>query len=239
MIRTLLKRLVLSGVVMAASITTTLAEDSSPKADNAPAEAELLTSIFPSGCHFSGHFKQSKAMQGLPAPLTSKGDFYYSCDLGLVWHTSEPFSEAILYINGIKNFRADDDGNLVPLSGVAKYIMSNIFVRLLKGDTSYFTEEFAISQEEQGNLLLLPESETMQRGLKAIRISKHGDTSSPLAVSINVTDTTGQGTSVIIDNIQEYGFEGKRQAYEQCLDLYADKTNWCQVLRAPQRYDAF
>ena len=117
--------------------------------------------------------------------------------------------------------------------------MSNIFVRLLGGDTSYFTEEFAVSLDETGSLLLLPENETLQRGLQAIRISKSADTSSPLALSINVTDTTGQDTEVRIDNIQEYDFEGKRKAYEQCVELYSDKTNWCLVLRSPNRYDAF
>ena len=233
MSKTTLKTLALTGMLAAAATPLAMADE------NGTAEEQLLASVFPSGCNFSGQFNQQKAMQGLPVPLNSNGDFFYSCDLGLVWHTSEPFSEAVLYVNSTNNFRAEDDGALTPLSGVARYVMSNIFVRLLKGDTGYFTDEFAISQEDAGDLVLLPESEMMRKGLQAIRISKTGDDTTPMAVSIKVTDASGQDTQVRIDNIQEFDFEGKRNAYEQCLEQYSDKTNWCQVLRSPSRYDAF
>lgn len=201
-------------------------------------EESLLSGLFPSNCYFSGHFKQQKAVKGLPAALSSSGDFFYACDLGLVWHTSTPFSEAVLYVNGTNNFTAQDDGTLSPLSGVARYIMSNIFVRLLEGDTRYFAEEFAVSQEETKSLVLLPESEMMQKGLEAIRISKSGDKTAPVTLNIKVTDATGQDTQVLIEQIKHYNFDGKRKAYEQCLEMYSDKTNWCQVLRSPSRYDA-
>lgn len=202
-------------------------------------EETLLSSMFPSGCHFSGQFSQQKAMEGLPVPLKSAGDFYYSCDLGLVWHTIEPFSEAILYVNGTNNFRAEDDGTLTPLSGVARYIMSNIFIRLLKGDTGYFTDEFAISQEDSGALLLIPESDMMRKGLDAIRISQENTDNAQPAVTIKVSDATGQNTQVLIDQIQAYEFDGKRKAYEQCEALYADKTDWCRVLRSPGRFETY
>ncbi len=216
--------------------------ETSREVEDKATEEQLLSSMFPSGCHFSGQFSQQKSMQGLPVPLKSAGDFYYSCDLGLVWHTSEPFSEAILYVNSTNNFRAEDDGTLTPLSGVARYIMSNIFVRLLKGDTGYFTDEFAVTKEPDDTLLLIPESEMMRKGLEATRIAKSGtgdgDALQP-AVTIKVTDATGQNTQVLIDQIEEYSFEGKRKAWEQCETLYSGKTNWCRVLLSPARFDAF
>ena len=195
----------------------------------------LLATVFPSGCHFSGQFMQKKALDGLPVPLMSTGDFYYSCDLGLVWHTNEPFKDAILYVNGSNNFRADETGALTPLTGTTRYIMSNIFVRLLKGDTSYFTEEFAISPAEDNAIVMRPHSDMLRRGLDNIHIKKEA-AEVGVSLEIAITDATGQLTSVNITDINEYAFEGKRSAYEQCQTLYADTATWCQVLRSPARY---
>lgn len=201
-----------------------------------PDEAALLAEIFPSGCHFSGHFSQQKTIQGVPVPLSSTGDFYYSCDLGLVWHTQTPFNEAILYVNSSNNFRADADGALTPLTGTTRYIMSNIFVRLLKGDTGYFIDEFAISPGEQsGRVTLRPESEYIRKGLDTIMVSKTTDQDKGVSLNIEVIDATGQLTNVVISAVEQYTINGKRAAYEQCESLYSD-TTWCQVLRSPSRY---
>lgn len=201
-----------------------------------PEEAKLLAEIFPPGCHFSGQFSQQKTIQGVPVPLTSTGDFYHSCDLGLIWHTQTPFTEAILYVNSSNNFKADDKGALAPLTGTTRYIMSNIFVRLLKGDTSYFTDEFAISADMQsGAVTLRPESEYIRKGLNTITVSKTTNQDTGVSLNIEVLDATGQRTDVMISAIEPYDFSGKRAAYEQCEALYSD-TSWCQVLRSPSRY---
>ena len=201
-----------------------------------PDEATLLAEIFPSGCHFSGQFSQQKTIQGVPVPLTSTGDFYHSCDLGLIWHTQTPFTEAILYVNSSNNFKADGNGTLAPLTGTTRYIMSNIFVRLLKGDTSYFTDEFAISADMQsGTVTLRPESEYIRKGLDSILVSKATDQEKGVSLNIEVLDATGQRTDVLISAVEQYDFSGKRAAYEQCEALYSD-TSWCQVLRSPSRY---
>lgn len=202
-----------------------------------PDEATLLAEIFPSGCHFSGHFSQQKNIQGVPVPLTSNGDFYYSCDLGLVWHTQMPFNEAILYVNSSHNFRTDADGGLAPLTGSTRYIMSNIFVRLLKGDTRYFIDEFAISEDSQSTAVILrPENEYIRKGLDIIEVSKMLDQAKGTSLSIKVLDATGQHTDVVISDIQQYTISGKRAAFEQCEALYAHTSDWCQVLRSPSRY---
>ena len=201
-----------------------------------PDEAALLAEIVPSNCHFSGHFSQQKKIQGVPVPLTSIGDFYYSCDLGLVWHTQTPFNEAILYVNSSNNFRADADGGLTQLTGTTRYIMSNFFVRLLKGDTSYFIDEFVVSQGERSKMVTLrPESEYIRKGLDAIVVSKTIDQTNEVSLNIEVLDATGQRTTVLINAIEHYDIDGKRAAYEQCEVHYSD-TPWCQVLRSPHRY---
>lgn len=200
-----------------------------------PSEAPLLAEIFPSSCHFSGKFVQQKTIEGVPAPLISTGDFYYSCALGLVWRTQTPFTEAILYVNNSNNFKVNGNGDLSPLTGATRYIMSNIFVRLLKGDTDYFTDEFAISRGSQaGTIELRPESEYVRKGLDTISINKTTDQNKEVSLNIEVLDATGQSTNVVISAVEQFNLDGKRAAYEQCNALYSD-TSWCQVLRSPSR----
>lgn len=196
-------------------------------------EEQLLAGVFPESCNFSGKFLQQKTVEGLPVPLKSHGDFFYSCDLGLVWRTVSPFEEAILYINSSNNYRADEDGQLQPLSGIARYIMSSVFVKLLNGDTDYFLDAFTVSEADGGSVLLHPESDYMKKGLERIAFAKTTDEELGITLSIKVTDATGQITSVHIDQIDEFEIEGKRNAYEKCESLYRDNVNLCRVLRSP------
>ncbi|MCW8108918.1 outer membrane lipoprotein carrier protein LolA [Alteromonas ponticola] len=197
-------------------------------------EIALLTNLFPQNCHFSGQFLQKKNVEGLPIPLHSTGDFFFSCDLGLIWHTQEPFREAILYVNSSNNFRVHEDGSLTPLTGVTRYIMSNVFVKLLKGDTQYFVDEFAIKlADDNTSVELKPESDFMKKGIDSIRFQKNDSDELGITLLVDVTDVTGQVTHVSIDKIRAYQIEGKRGAFEQCEKLYSDNSAWCQVLRSP------
>ncbi|QJR80935.1 outer membrane lipoprotein carrier protein LolA [Alteromonas pelagimontana] len=201
-------------------------------------EESLLNDIFPEQCHFSGHFTQQKNVEGLPVPLKSDGDFFYSCNLGLIWHTRSPFEETILYVNSANNYRVEENGSLSPLTGVTRYIMSHVFVRVLQADTDYFVEEFAISQtQDNESVELKPESEFMKKGLQSIRFKKAEDAKAGVSLMVSVLDATGQVTDVNINNIEAYNIEGKRRAFEQCEQLYADNRQWCQILRSPSRAD--
>jgi hypothetical protein len=51
----------------------------------------------------AGTFAQRKFLRELPTPLRSDGDFVFSKELGVVWHTVHPFdSELVLTRDGIK-----------------------------------------------------------------------------------------------------------------------------------------
>ncbi len=199
-------------------------------------EQALLADLVPNHCHFSGHFQQQKMVEGLPVPLNSDGDFFFSCELGLIWSTHEPFKEAILYVNSTNNFRVNEDNSLTSLTGVTRYIMSNIFVKLLKGDTEYFAEEFQITlADDNASVELRPESDFMKKGIDKISFKKSESDELGIALFVDVTDATGQVTHVGIDRIQHYDIKGKRKAFEQCEKLYSASTSWCQVLSSPSR----
>lgn len=201
-------------------------------------EKKLLADIFPTTCHFSGQFLQQKRIEGLPVPLRSDGDFFFSCDLGLIWSTQSPFKDALLYVNASRNYRINERGEIEPLSGIAHYSMSKIFLRLLRGDTDYFANEFAVSEvPETGVIELRPESGFMQKGIERIDFKKNQSLEHGVSLQVNVVDATGQVTQVSIDKITEHEIEGKRNAFEQCEKLYPSTSKWCEVLRSPARFD--
>jgi len=231
-----LKKVTKHGVRVAAAVLalTAFCTVASEPAD----EKALLGEVFPDQCHFSGQFTQQENVEGVPVPLKSAGDFFYSCDLGLIWHAREPFKETILYVNSANNFRVEEDGSLSPLTGVTRYIMSHVFVKLLNGDADYFVEEFAISQAEKDDAVeLKPESEFMKKGVQSIRFNKQEDEQQGVLLFIDVLDATGQVTHVSIDSVNTYNIDGKRQAFEQCERLYQQSSQWCQILRSPSRAD--
>lgn len=224
-----LKWLCLGLILLSASLRANTATES---------EKELLANVFPTSCHFSGQFSQLKHIDGLPVPLLSEGDFFFSCDLGLVWNTHSPFNEVILFVNAAKNYLVDDEGEIQPLSGITQYILSKVLMRLLQGDTDYFAEEFIVTPAEGSEMLMLrPESYFMQKGIDNIQFKKNESLEEGVSLSVVVTDTTGQKTKVQINRIQEHEIDGRRSAFEQCKDLYPNSEQWCKLLRSPRRFE--
>ena len=84
---------------------------------------------------------------------------------------------------------------------------------------------------------LKPESGFMQKGIERIEFKKQQSVEYGISLQVNVIDTTGQATQVSIDKISEHQIDGKRDAFEQCQELYPDTAKYCQVLRSPSRYD--
>ena len=206
--------------------------------NTALAEQDILKEAFPSICHFSGNFEQKRQSKGLPIPLNSSGNFYYSCDLGLIWNTESPINDVLLYVNATTNFRVNENGDIESLSGAVRYAMSRIVLRLMRGDIAYFASEFEVSRsEEEGSILLLPESTFMKKGIKSIQLNKTMENSSDTKLLITIRDLNEQNTSIEIKDIAEYRFEGERKAFEQCELLYPQPSLWCRVLRSPWRYE--
>ncbi|WP_100656149.1 outer membrane lipoprotein carrier protein LolA [Alteromonas flava] len=233
----IVKRLTISGalfIFLGQSINATSAETDK----STLSEQQLLAAIFPPSCHFSGQFQQQKRIQGLDFPLVSTGDFYYSCDFGLVWNTQAPFQDALLYANSSASYRVDAQGEIEPLAGTARYIMSNVFIRLLKGDTAYFAEEFDVTRDTTTQATrLTPIGEFMRKGLQQIVVNPLADNEQAETLHVVITDVTGQDTVIKIGDTVNYSFDSKKAAYEQCQQLYPSPLEWCRVLRSRDYYE--
>lgn len=201
------------------------------------AEKQLLSAVFPKTCHFSGLFVQKKEIQGLAFPLQSSGDFLFSCDLGLIWNTTAPFNEALLYANAKTNYKVDEHGNIEEMSGTTRYVMSRFFLRLLNGDADYFAQEFKVTLTEDGSgTILTPESDFMKKGIEGILIENFNPDEKALSLNVKITDATGQATHITIKSIVEYSLDGRTEAYKQCKVLYPNPSKWCRLLRSPGYY---
>ena len=220
------------------SLSLILASHNIMANDATDIEKRLLADIFPTSCHFSGQFSQQKDIRGIPMPLRSGGNFFFSCDLGLVWSTTSPFEEALLYTDAITNFRADDKGNIELLSGVVRHSVSKIFLRLLKADTDYFADEFSVQLVGKNKVIeLIPESGLMKKGIERIHIKQHENDKHGMSLNIRIKDMRGQMTQVNIEHITKYVIKGKKEAFDQCEKLYPKPLQWCGVLLSPWQYE--
>ena len=206
---------------------------------NAPSasEEQLLAAMLPPSCHFSGKFQQQKHIQGLDVPLISSGDFFYSCDFGLVWNTQAPFQDALLYVNTNASYRVDAQGDIEPLTGTARYIMSNVFIPLLQGDTAYFAEAFDVTHDEAMDATrLTPVSEFMRKGLQQVLINRPSVKTQAHTLDATITDVAGQDTIIKISATKQYNLGSKKAAYKQCQQLYPAPLEWCRVLYSRDYY---
>lgn len=212
-------------------------DESSITIDKANVSKQKILKILPDGCHFSGRFSQHKTIEGLIFPLASNGDFFFSCDLGLVWNTFSPIQEALLYTNSKINFRMNDKGNVELISGVVTHVVSDIFLKILKGDVDYFISEFSVRlTDDRRGVELRPKSSLLQKAINYILIRRYSDDVIGVAVEMIINTTAGQETKVTIDNIEKYSLEDRRAAYEQCQAIYNNSPIRCRALFLPDHY---
>lgn len=99
-----------------------------------------------------GRFVYRRYLTGIPQPLVSRGDFTFARELGIDWHTRQPFdSDFVLTAAGITQ---RDDGRVsaqldagdVP----AVRIVARIFLALLSLDVGSLESTFALSGVQDG-----------------------------------------------------------------------------------------
>lgn len=111
-----------------------------------------------------GKFVYKKYLKEIPQPLISRGDFVFVRELGIDWHTREPFdSDFVLTAQGIT--QRDDGKTTMQMSASAQpavKIVANIFLALLSLDVSSLQSSFMLYGMQKGK----PDNETWQVGLR-------------------------------------------------------------------------
>lgn len=111
-----------------------------------------------------GQFVYKKFLKEIPQPLISCGEFVFARELGIDWHTREPFdSDFVLTARGMTQ---RDDGKITLQMSAAEQpavqVVAHIFLALLSLDMGSLQNSFALSGWQQGK----PGSETWQVGLR-------------------------------------------------------------------------
>jgi hypothetical protein len=111
-----------------------------------------------------GKFIYKKFLKEIPQPLVSRGEFLFARDLGIDWHTREPFdSDFVLTAKGMTQ---RDDGKLTLQMNASEQpavqVVAHIFLSLLSLDVGSLQNSFALSGMQQGK----PGNETWQVGLR-------------------------------------------------------------------------
>ena len=199
-------------------------------------EKNQLQTVMPTACHFSGNFVQKKAMQGLPIPLVSEGDFFFSCDLGIIWQTQQPFPEALIY-SDFHNYRVSSEtNNIERLTSLTHFGMSKIMLKMLNGDVDYFSESFAVDLIGENQFSLSPQSKFMKRAIDKITLQRVL-TDDSVSLLVTIEDISQQQTEISIDRLIEYKLDTKQAVRQQCEKLYPNQKTLCEVLRYPGRFN--
>jgi hypothetical protein len=106
----------------------------------------------------SGKFQHSRHLSEIPKPLVALGEFKFVRDLGVYWHTRQPFdSVAVLSAAGLA--QSDDGGPVHRISAdeqPAVRLITNIFMALFTLDTSTLARDFVLygADEKTGHWIL-------------------------------------------------------------------------------------
>ena len=196
------------------------------------ADDELL--LPPSSCVFSGDFKQSKHLKGLPTPIESNGQFFYHCDLGVIWKTISPIQESLVLTKIGESFILEDNQS-TPLKTEHSKLLSELINGLIGANKQYIDNHFLVSKDtssSSGAFTLIPLKRRLKRGLKQIKLSYSSENDSEEVV-ISMLDRNKQWThirSTKYDDFSSNLIDNSLKLVEQCSASAAFSEQECQLL---------
>lgn len=202
--------------------------------DDNESTKRLLTIYMPEHCAMSGQFEQKKQLPSLPIPIVSQGDFFFYCELGVVWRTVEPFEDILIYTPHNRYFRIDDKSKVSSLNGLVHHNIAKILLAMLSGDKDFFIEKFSITQTEEDSALALePKSQWLKKGINKITLRKTIPTN---VVQLIIHSASSEVTMLSIVDVNNRSVSAKSAAFDACVESMLAKQA-CEVLRYPSRFN--
>ncbi|MDU0353030.1 outer membrane lipoprotein carrier protein LolA [Paraglaciecola aquimarina] len=115
----------------------------------------------------SGRFVQEKHIKALSRPFVTKGQYHYSQDSGLRWHTLQPVDNQLL-INkqGVSEIESDGSTKLI----TSDVSFSQLLLSIFSADKTLLTQQFTM-QETPSGLSLSPLNPKIQSIIKQINLT--------------------------------------------------------------------
>ncbi len=149
-----------------------------------------------------GHFEQRKYLADLPQPLLSTGEFLFSRDYGVWWHTQTPFESVfVLTREGMRN--RDEGGTELKISSAeqpgvaaAARIFFALFSLDLKALASDF-ETFGSGTPAQWQIGLRPKAAALSAVFRDARLDGGDEVR-----SIEMRDAHGDRTDILVSSVE-------------------------------------
>lgn len=212
------------------------------KNDSQTLENELR-SLMPTECVFSTQFTQTK--KTTPFTLTSNGILFYSCDYGLLWKSTTPFIETLIYKKNSLNFRIEEDGTREKLTSIAHRNLGKFLLHLLDGNVAYFFDAFDVTKEtketkDATELLLTPKNKHMKKAIQSISLTmlsapEHIKDASSLQLNIRINHANEDMTDITINNIVTSQPENAAQLDVFCTQTMGESNNVCETLKLKKK----
>ena len=208
---------------------------------NAADSAEAsLQAMLPDSCQFSGKFEQHKQLSGIPDPLVSSGQVFFSCHHGLIWQQLQPFNESVVYTNKGLHFRSTGSSGAENLEGPQHEVTANLLINLLGANIEAIIDDFSLlSPVERSNstasqatpsMMLKPANDLLKRAMSSITIDKLSNDN----IRIQFIDNLQQRTLIKLFNIDRTRTSTPDSLYRDCQQILRQGDVACSILHDPE-----
>ena len=125
----------------------------------------------PDGCNRTGFFKQNRTIQHVPTPLVSSGVYLFACGKGLLWSTTAPISETIVYPLHRSPYLINTESIQSPIEGRAARELGKILNQFVGGDYSKIRRNFDIDMVDDF-AQLKPKRRQLSKFIRTITLKK-------------------------------------------------------------------
>jgi len=150
-----------------------------------------------------GKFVQRRYLSGLAKPLESSGEFLFARDVGIEWHTAQPFDSQFVLTHDTMTQR-DEGGEALRISASdqpALTVVSRVFFALFALDYDALSQDFRMAGRENGKapwqLELQPRTAALGSVFKQAMIS--GDAT---VKTVSLEDANGDSTQIELRDVQ-------------------------------------
>lgn len=176
--------------------------------------------IFPQACYLSGTYQQTKTLPGLPGTVESHGDFIFSCDKGLIWHTALPVRDTLVYAIDGRQYKILQGAVTQPLNDAVHRHLNRLLNGLIGADAEYLQRHFDLRPQENG-IELFPKRRRMKRFLDSISLRQR-----EAMVHLLLNQSDAARTEITLSDVTDHAQLG----LSSCIMQFEHHTQACHAL---------
>jgi outer membrane lipoprotein-sorting protein len=163
-----------------------------------------------------GNFRQSRYLRELARPLIASGEFVFARDLGVYWHTTQPF-DSVIVLNEAGMVQIDEGATALRMSAdeqPAVRLIGNLFTALFTLDVTRLANDFDLYGTREGmrwTIGLKPRATTIAGVIRHVTVTGSDDVE-----QVELVDAQGERTVLELGTIQ-YSRDAPREEVRALL----------------------